>query len=139
MAELSISDFLEPIGQLEPDVLWPGRRRWPRTRIEAAVEEYRKQGYLQTAGIADWDRRNAIVTWWVYFRAWSAFHGRLSGSPASVNAVLEGGSSYTQAQIDSWGDKAAEARANYEGMLLAVTAPVLVQRSSRCSESQVRF
>jgi hypothetical protein len=131
---LHASNLLEPKGELEAPVLWPGVEL---TVVVSGLDEYLAEGYIKAAAIDDADNKDEAARQWAYHRAYRQKWKALLGLPSSVTSSDEGSSSYTQAQIDEWSRLASESLAHFNALISASAGASAVPRVQSASVNMV--
>jgi hypothetical protein len=126
--------LLVPVGDLDPDVLWPGDTE---SDVISRLSAYITDGYTQAASITDSAQRDAAVKAWAYYRAYSGLYVQLAAASSSVtlNDQLTVSSS-TSAQLDAIAGLRAEWLAAFQRLLAdpGIGAPA-VPRSQSVSKT----
>lgn len=115
-------DCLDPLGDLDPGVIWPGKSEGD---VDAIVQAYLDAGYALAAGAVP-ENQDEAARQWVYHRAYMSKWRARSGLPSSVTTSDQGSGSFTQGQLDNWKAMADTALAEHERLITALPTVAVV-------------
>lgn len=108
------SQLKTPAGKIDP-TFFPGEAT---AVLDARLQTYITEGEARVGTELTGVEKDDAVTLWVYYRAYEAVHLRLISTPAMVGIVGEGNTMFTQAQIDAFGNLAADYKSRFEAMIV---------------------
>ncbi len=124
-------DLLDPVGDLDPKVLWP---RQSSTRTTAKLTGYLDSAYaLPAVAALDAALRDTPARQWAYYRAYGAVYQQMVRRPASIDVTNRGSTSILSAQIEMMKELRDQALAAFTDAVVAV--PVVVALAPRESYS----
>lgn len=120
------ADLLDPVGELEPTVLWKGATlAQVKKRLQGYLDDgYGKADVQALEAAADQD---AAAVQWAYYRAYAAVYRQMVRRPSTIDVTNEGSSGTLLTQITLMGQLADQALAAYEAIIAEATAPEIVE------------
>lgn len=89
------------------------------SEVNAKLETFLVEGYEEAAGVAV-EGKDGAARLWAYWRAWDEVYQRLLVMPSTVETSDQGSSSYLLTQMEHVGELAAEAKAEFDGIISTV-------------------
>lgn len=120
---LKASQFIAPLGNLR-------REMFPKEDLPTRLDLYLAEAYTKVGDLPDPVDEDAMVTAFVYHKAYSALHAAMLAAPSNTTLADQGSVSWSAEQMKEIGRLAQSYQEQVEGFFVVVEPPPRIQQSA---------